>query len=135
MKKALVILIALFIAAPVFGRMGLRDDGDYVPQVVLKSPATDKVDITGKASLKFEWSSHESAPGMRECYDFRIYKGYEMYDNSLLKKESLAPNVFSIEIASDLFADGQAYTWSVRQIYDGGRKSRKSYESFVIIKR
>lgn len=135
MRRALLILIALMITAPAFGRVGLRDDGDYVPQVVLTRPTEEKADITGKAALKFEWSPHESAPGMREYYDFRLYKGYDMYENSLIRKERLGPDVCSIDIGSEVFQDGQVYTWSVRQVYDRARKSGRSYKSFTVIKK
>ena len=136
MRRLLLLLMAFLIAAPAFARMGLRDGrGDYVPQVVLTYPTKETADLTGKASLKFEWSSHESASGMREYYDFRLYKGYDMLEGALVMKERIDPNTCTIEVKQDLLADGQVYTWSVRQMFDGGRKSDRSYASFKAIKR
>jgi len=65
---------------------------------------------------------------------FKIYKGYKMYLANLIYKEDLPPDASSVKIKSDLFEDGQVYTWSLIQISYSGYKSDRSFNSFKVIK-
>ena len=108
---------------------------DFVPAPRLLSPTKETVDLTNKDSLEFKWSPHEGDRMKRRSYDFRLYKGYEMLESSLVTKKFVPADTFSVRLKQDLFKDGETYTWSVRQIYYGSQKSRRSIQSFKVINR
>ncbi len=139
MRKTLaLVMIILSLSATAMGRNMFTHDienSDFVPQPYLIAPTTETVDLTGKEMLEFKWSPHEGRRIMREYYDFRLYKGYDMLEGTLLVKERVDPGAQQISVKSDLFSDGQIYTWSLRQVYDGIRKSRRSTASFKVIKK
>lgn len=135
-KMALAVLFLLFIpATSVFAQTYQNHFGtNYVPEPRLIEPTTDKVDLSGRKELLFKWSPHEGSSYKRKYYDFRLYKGYNMYESNLIFKKEVAPNQHQLGVSSDIFEDGQVYTWSLRQKYRSG-KSRRSTNSFTVIKR
>ncbi|MCX5678850.1 MAG: hypothetical protein NTY76_07065 [Candidatus Omnitrophica bacterium] len=133
----IMIVLSLLLPGPAMGG-GIEHaghDGDFTPEPTLISPTTEKVDLTGKTGLEFKWSSHEARRGFRKYYDFRLYKGYDMLEKSLLMKKEVDPNTYEFSVKSDTFSDGEVYTWSLRQVYDGMQKSRRSTASFKVIKK
>ena len=132
----LTTLIILSLAAPAMGRMMHDSRGvDYVPPPRLMAPTTEEVDLTGKTELEFKWSPHEGQRDIRKYYDFRLYKGYNILEDSLIFKEQVDPSIYQISIKSDMFEAGQVYTWSLRQIYEPSHKSDRSMASFKVIKK
>jgi len=113
---------------------GAHDSRSYIPKARLLEPIYDTVDLNGKKELVFKWSSHESAPDFRQYYDFRLYKGYDMYESTLIFKEKVSPEQYELALPSDNFENGQIYTWCLRQVYTGIRKSERNFNSFKIIK-
>ena len=99
----------------------------------LIAPSGDVVDLTGKGSLEFKWGPHEGDQVKRDHYDFRLYRGYHMYESARIMKMRLPPRQWSLVLESGLFEDGGIYTWSLRQVYSGSTKSRRSFESFRVI--
>ncbi len=139
--RIIILLIIFLLAAPFFASASMmgrvieeQEIRDFVPQPVLLQPRGEKVVLTGKDTLEFTWSPHEGNHMNRRCYDFRLYKGYDMYEKNLIFKEEVAPNISSKKIDSKKFENGQTYTWSLRQMYDDSSKSQKSYHSFKVIK-
>jgi len=112
------------------GRFGT----DRVPQPVLISPVKDTADITGKDSLEFKWSSHESANGFRKYYDFRLYAGTNWVQSALIYKEQVDSQQYMKSLPANMFENGKTYTWTLRQVYDVSRKSDRSYNTFKVIK-
>lgn len=108
---------------------------DNVPEPLLMSPITETVDLSGIKELEFRWSPHEGSLSDRDYYDFRLYKGYDTVETTLILKEKIPPRKYQISLKTDIFEDGQVYTWSLKQVYTGSRKSKKSYQSFKVIKR
>ena len=141
MKKALGILFIMMLAAPVFAehRVGLSVNVggslSHVPEPRLISPTSEQVDLTGKPSLLFEWSPFEGDITRRDYYDFRIYKGYNRVEANLIFKDKVFKSAYKIDLNANRFEDGQIYTWSVRQVYMNGSKSRKATSSFKAVKR
>jgi len=107
----------------------------FVPEVRLVSPVTDTVDLTGKDNLDFEWSPHEGDRTKREYYDFRLYKGYQMLESTLILKKRLYKDEDFLSIPSATFETGNVYTWSMRQVYMGTQKSLRSHSSFKVIRK
>ena len=107
----------------------------FIPKPRLIEPATDVVDLTGKDTLEFKWSPHEGDQVRRDHYDFRLYRGYTMVESTRILKMRIPPRQWSIVLKTDIFEDGQVYTWSLRQVYTGSAKSWRSFESFKVIKR
>ncbi len=134
----LTVVISIIAAYPAFSRGGLRarelTRSAIVPQPRLISPVTQDVDLTGKEKLEFEWSPHEGDPLQRDYYDFRLYKGREMLESTLVFKTHTQTNDSSLELKSDMFQNGEVYTWSLRQVYTGSNKSQRSYSSFKVKK-
>lgn len=109
--------------------------GAYVPQPRIIFPRSEKLDLTGKKSVVFTWSPHESRSlGGRRYFDFRIYKGTEMLESTLMFKETVPGDKYKLELDSDMFENGGTYTWSLRQGYKTMGKSRRSIQSFLVVK-
>lgn len=133
---SIAIILTLLFPGPAIGGIGHSGrDSDFTPEPVLISPTGEEVVLTGRTGLEFKWSPHEARRGFREYYDFRLYRGYEMLERSLIIKKKVDPNTYQISIGSDNFNDGEVYTWSLRQVYDGMQKSRRSASSFKVIKK
>ena len=97
----------------------------------LRYPINETAILTGNAPLEFKWWI--DVVGLRK-FILKIYKGYKMYVANLIYKEDLSSDVSSVKIKSDLFEDGQVYTWSLIQISYAGYKSDRSFNSFKVIK-
>jgi len=134
-KVAIAIIIVLSSTLPVFAsgfkRIYFRGFNSP-PEPRLIYPISDKVILTGKDFLEFRWWN--DFIGI-EHYEFKLYKGYNMYASDLIYKQSLPSRASSIKIKSELFEDGQVYTWSLIQVSFGGQKSDKSFNSFKVIKK
>jgi hypothetical protein len=114
--------------------MGRERGAEEVPEPVLISPVNDSVDLTGKDSLEFKWSSHESTRGFRRFYDFRLYEGSNLVESALVYKEEVPSEQYAKSLPSKTFENGKTYTWTLKQVYDEGRKSRRSYSTFKVKK-
>ena len=137
MKKLLVICAVLCVSGTCFAwplSRGVWFAGGDVPEPRLISPSRDVIDLSGKQELVFKWSPYERARGFRDYYDFRLYKGSDMLAGSLIMKKRVDPNIYELRLPSNTFENGMTYTWSLRQVYDGARKSRRSYQTFKVIK-
>ncbi len=111
-----------------------RDVSDHMPAPRLVSPIEDKVDLSAKKELEFKWSPHEGVKFGMDYFDFRLYKGYDMLESTLILKKRVEPGTYSVFLSTDLFENGGVYTWSLRLIYSGSGKSDKAYSSFKVIK-
>ena len=131
---ALSLLPAGVVSAQRMADFDIGQSNHIAPPRII-APSSDDVDLTGKESLEFKWSPHEGDQVQRDYYDFRLYRGYDMYESGRIMKMRLPPRQWSLIIKSEAFEDGQIYTWSIRQVYTGSAKSRRSFESFRVIKR
>ncbi|MBN1405677.1 MAG: hypothetical protein JW946_04090 [Candidatus Omnitrophica bacterium] len=138
MKYAKIFMLALCILAVLPGSLSALGTQELffntVPAPRLISPVTEIVNLAGKDTLKFSWSPHETAAGFKMYNDFRIYKGYETKENTLIFKNRVKPNEWNINVGSALFENNQVYTWSLKFVFSEGRNSQKSYQSFKVIK-
>lgn len=134
MKRISLAFVLFFLTAlSAFARgtdFGLSFD---VPDPRLLAPISAKVDLTGRDSLEFKWSPFEGQQWLRKYYDFRIYKGRNMVEANIIYRKHVDPATYSVVLGSDLFQEGQVYTWSLRQVYDSD-KSAEVYNSFTVIK-
>jgi len=105
---------------------------DYPPEPRLSYPTAEAVILSGQEFLEFKWWDDFSPV---RAYEFRLYKGYNMYADDLLMKQELPPNTSSFKVKSEIFEDGKTYTWSLIQIGLGGSKSDASFNSFRVIKK
>ena len=119
--------LALLCASPVFAGRSMSKDALPAPRIMAP---TDDVDLTGKDSLEFRWTSEGS--GLR-VYDFRLYKGAQTIDANLVEKQQFPAGQTSHLIGRDRFEEGQTYAFSIRQI--GATKSRSNYTVFKVIKK
>ena len=109
------------------------DNGAFnsLPEPRLRYPIYETAIITGNEPLEFAWWN--DAVGTRG-FTLKIYKGYNMYAANLIHKEDLPPEASSVKIKSDLFEDGQVYTWSLIRVAYTGYKSDRSFNSFKAVK-
>ncbi|MDP3142664.1 MAG: hypothetical protein Q8N14_01770 [Candidatus Omnitrophota bacterium] len=132
---AIAIIFVFVLLSSVFagssGSISFGKFSDYVPEPRLTYPIYEEVNLAGDF-LEFRWWN--DIAGMR-YFDFRLYKGYNMYEQDLIYKERLPQDVSSIKIKADLFEDNQVYTWSLLQISLSGQKSDKSFNSFRVFKK
>jgi len=136
-NKLLIIsftLAVLLVSSSVFanGRFNSYINSyNTLPEPRLLYPINDKVVLGGKDFLEFRWMN--DFMGI-DHFILKIYKGYNMYESGLIYKENLPMNTSSIKIKSNLFEDGQVYTWSLIQVSLAGQKSDQSFNSFKIEK-
>ena len=103
-----------------------------LPEPRLRYPISETAILSGNDSLEFKW--WDDVVGIRG-FTLKIYKGYNMYATNLIHKEDLPPDASSVKIRSDLFEDGQVYTWSLIRVSYAGYKSDRSFNSFKVIKK
>lgn len=101
------------------------------PAPHLVFPIYDEVTLR-EDYLEFKWWN--TFRGI-DRYEFRLYKGYEMYNDNLILKKTLPFNAGSIKVEAQFFENNQVYTWSLIQVADSGEKSEKSFISFRVIKK
>lgn len=140
MRKVPLLIIFLLAATSVFAdrnRIGrIKSVTPYVAEPRLMAPTAEEVNLSGKDTIEFKWypyGSYYSAAG--GYYDFRIYKGYNMFKDALIFREKIPFNTYYIKVKTDLFLDGEVYTWAVRQVRYDLRKSDWSFNSFKAIKK
>lgn len=137
MKKTLLVVILILLLpfcalAKGFGRGGFG--GGQPPEPRLVRPTSEMVDLRGKDNLEFKWWSNVGGYAGNQYFDFRLYKGYQMFEQTLIMKEQLPPHANNIIVNSNVFEDGQVYTWSLRNVY-GAEKSDRVHVSFKVIKK
>ncbi len=134
----LLLIIAILIAMPLYAqRSSVYSDvgqSDVVPVPRILQPYLDTYDLSGKSELVFKWSPHEGNQTQRDYYDFRLYKGYEVFESTRIYKTRTPPRQWSLALSADMFENGQVYTCTLRQVYTGSLKSWRAFQSFRIIK-
>ena len=130
----LITAIILLTAIPAYPQAGNRDIGlgSFVPAPRLLQPRNDVVDLEGKPYMTFRWSPHETLSLGSNIYDFRLYRGTDMLESTLIYKEEIPGPTHEHEVSADLFEDGRIYTWSLRQKYRSAGKSRRSVQLFKV---
>ena len=135
--KIAVMLIFLVLYSGVYCQAGAENFIGYgaaynLPAAPrLRNPIYDKVKIKDGQPLEFSWWS---VPGNTRGFILRIYRGYNMYADSLILKKDLPADALSFSAPADLFKEGQVYTWSLIRISLEGYKSDKSFNSFKVMK-
>lgn len=135
MKIKKAVLLGFFVCltlgalCPRLESMEFRGRKPAAPTLV--EPA-DEPDLTGRATVRFRWSP-EGDRSSFDHYDFRLYRGHQTVEKGLLLQRNVPSGEVSTEVDSALFANGETYAWSVRQV--GGRKSRSSFAVFKAVKR
>lgn len=108
---------------------------DFVPQPELLYPHNEDIDLRGADYMDFKWSPFEGDIMQRCYYDFRLYESRDMVEKTLIYKERVDYNKYSLKISANLFKDGGVYTWSLRQVNYSSSKSLRSAQSFKIWKK
>ena len=137
-KKILVIALALVLVSATASFAAsfsfTLDNGGFnnLSEPRLRYPIYETAVIAGNEPLEFKWWN--DIVGIRG-FTLKIYKGYNMYAVNLVHKEDFPPDASSVKIKSDLFEDGQVYTWCLVRVASSGAKSDKSFNSFKVIKK
>jgi hypothetical protein len=139
-RTGMIVAVSVFLlSGPVFSwdgdRMGSRDSSGFVPAPRLVYPNSDEVELKKNASLRFEWSPFEGDRFGRRYYDLRLYRGYQPVESALVLAEQVDAGVYTFEVQSEAFEDQEVYTWTLRQVYDGLRKSDRQQQSFKIVRK
>ena len=132
LRVFLIILICGFLTMSA-GDAGSFVSGNNIPQPRIFYPKSENVNLAQKDNLEFKWSSLVGSSTDRRCYDFRLYKGYDIIIDNLIYNKDVAPFKSSWNVEANFFEDGQVYTWTLRQVYLLG-KSDRSIVSFKIHK-
>jgi len=129
-----IALALLTVVASFAGSFSFTLDGAAynLPAPRLRYPINEIAILTVNDPLEFKWWN--DLVGMRG-FTLKVYKGYNMYAANLMYKEDLPAEASSFKIKSDLFEDGQVYTWSLVRISFTGYKSERSFNSFKVIKK
>jgi hypothetical protein len=135
LKKLKVALMILFFILPLFcsyAGMWDRDMGSPVPGPKLLYPVTGNIDSSGKDNLEFRWEQVNEVD--TQFYDFRLYEGYNTTEENLVFKKEFSASDYPIKVAITMFEKNKIYTWTLIQVFRGGRKSDRSFSSFKIVK-
>lgn len=133
-KKILAIslIFILFFAGFIFAgdiRFGSENEP---PAPRLRYPIYDTVILTVNTPLEFRWFNDYV---WTDHFILKLYKGYNMYESSLIYKQNISSGESAIKIESGLFKDGQVYTWSLVRVGFDGEKSDKSFNSFKVLRK
>jgi len=135
--KNLCLLIFFFLAlcqsACSGGQINSFGDLETGGSPRLLYPVTDDITLDGKDALSFKWLLSNLAS--TDHFELKIYKGYNMYEANLIYKAKIKPDIESPQVPASLFTENQVYTWSLRQVFIGGRKGDKGFSSFKIIRK
>lgn len=132
LKLLLFTLAIIFIANFLFAGADKSGFANPPPEVRLKYPITDTVDLTGKDYLEFSWYKYYLSG--RRYFEFKLYKGYQLLEANLLLKQHLPFDQYSFRVSSDKFQNGETYTWVIIQSTPERGKSDKSFQAFQVIK-
>jgi hypothetical protein len=134
-KTGLLALCAVFVfcVPRADARMPGQWNHDFFPGSYLLYPVTDHIDLAGKEYLEFKWE--RGALAFTDCFDFRIYKGYDTVGANLIFKQRFSPAEYPVKVPSSMFEINQVYTWVLVQVFTSGQKSDRSHSSFKIIKK
>jgi len=126
-RTLIVLIVSLLFTLPVFAQ---SFKGGNIPAPTLLRPA-EKTDITGKDVLRFKWSS---AAMDIDHLEFKLFKG-GIGSADLIFSQNLSAFASYLELKSEMFEDGQSYSWQVRAISDEGYKSDWAFDSFTVTKK
>jgi len=115
------------------GRGMFGDSDDFRPAADLFYPTTEDIDLSGRDVLQFKWEQKDII--QTDHYEFKLYKGYNMSDSTLVLKQNVSRGQYPFELPAENFEINQVYTWSLKQVYLSGTKSDKAFSSFKIIKK
>lgn len=132
MRKISFAVIFLFLIVSICSMIFGQSINVASPQLV--RPTSEVVDLTGKDTLEFKWLLIVGGNKAWEYYDFRLYKGYQTLESTLLHKEKIDGHTDHVILAASMFQDGQVYTWTLRRLYRVN-KSDRSRVSFKVIKK
>jgi len=107
--------------------------GQSFPGPRLLYPVTDHIDLTGQDYLEFKWERSDFVN--TRSYDFRLYKGYNTVQSTLILKKNVSSTEYPVKIEASTFEINQVYTWVLIRVAFNGNKSDKSFSSFKIIKK
>lgn len=99
----------------------------------LMSPTTEDIDLSGKDNLEFRWQ--RPGPQFLNYLEFKVYKGYQTIDTTLLVKNNYPGNQYPIYVPSSTFEAGQVYSWTMRYVLSTGQKSRRTSATFTVVKK
>lgn len=102
------------------------------PEPRLYYPITETVILTGDY-LEFKWQKNTDA--WLDHYEFRLYKGSNMYADNLIVKENPDWGVDTMQVKADMFEDGGVYTWSLKEVSNGDTKGDRSFQTFKVTKK
>ncbi len=102
------------------------------PEPRLFYPITENAVLTGDY-LEFKWE--KATPAWLDHYEFRLYKGDQMYGDSIIVKENPDWSVDSIKVKADMFQDGEVYTWSLKEVSNDDTKGDRSFQTFRVTKK
>ena len=135
MRKVCIIVIAVLTLFITNSYAFFSDEPlGYVPQPKLKEPQGYYLYLSGKDEVVFSWGKHVGVRALGKYYDFRIYRGSELELSNLIFKERVPGNKYDVRVLSNLFDDKGVYTWSLRLGYRILGKSRRSFNTFQVIK-
>jgi|GEM_PF-44039 len=138
-KRFFVWLISgvLAVAAGTFTCQGVSAERlgvfENIPGPTLLSPTTDNIDLSGIDLLEFRWMKRRLPETDR--FEFRLYKGYQTTADNVILKQDFSAYPFLIKIPVAQFDRDQVYSWSLRQVFDGGDRSDRSFASFKVIRK
>ena len=126
---ALSVLLVLLLSTAALAQ-GFRNLSGTPPTPTLLSPP-EKVDLSGKDTLKFKWYS-SGCMGLSRL-EFKVYKGYVNSAANLVYQEDLSGASSSVLVKAELFQQGEVYTYTLRAIATGGQKGDLVSDTFEVV--
>jgi hypothetical protein len=111
-KKIILLSFMLILSLPAQAYWAAEEEIE-APDVSYVSPRNDsEVDLSQAENLVFSWRPAPYPRGGRECFKFRLFKGFS---NEIILTQQLDPQTTTFQVSRDYFQDGQLYTWQVQQ--------------------
>jgi len=145
MRNKVFIFYLLFTLTSIlfFSRLAFsNEEADGRLEAILRSvsrprliyPNDKDIDLSGKKSLRFQWGLATTPLVALDYIEFCLYKGEKIKEKNLVFEKRMMNNEYSIEIDSDLFENGEFYTWGIRQFFLRGKKNNESFALFRVYK-
>ena len=114
-----------------FPRQIVFENIPYAPHLIY--PAGEEAVLDQKQDqLEFKWLNTYNDI---RYFIFKIYKGYETTARTLIEEQKPGAHADSLRINTDIFENGQVYTWTLTPVAINGDKGNKSFNAFKFVRK
>ena len=125
-------LIGLMLSTP-YADIIYAADVPSAPSLL--NPLSGDYYMGNDEKIEFKWNPRDGLSAGSDYYDFRVYKGSALNDESLMWEDTLQGDRYQYNLDAERFQDNGVYTWAIRHAVDSLRVSDWSSATFRVIKK